>query len=60
MGHETAVPCAGSSKIFESGKLDLLDKDGKPVRDMGAVSKAIDAELEEFLQQAAQTALLMG
>ena len=47
-------------EIFESGKLDLLDKDGKPVRDMGAVSKAIDAELEEFLQQAARTALLMG
>jgi methyltransferase-like protein len=47
-------------QIFESGKLALLDGDGKPVSDMSLVSKTIDDELEEFLQKASRTALLMG
>jgi len=47
-------------QIFESGKLTLLDGDGKPVSDMSIVSKAIDDELEVFLQKASRTALLMG
>ena len=47
-------------QVFESGKLDLLDGDGKPVSDMSIVSKTIDEELEEFLRKAAQTAVLMG
>ncbi len=47
-------------QVFESGKLDLLDGDGKPINDMSIVSKTIDDELETFLQRAARTAVLMG
>jgi hypothetical protein len=47
-------------QVFESGKLDLLDGDGKPINDMSVVGKAIDDELETFLQRAARTAVLMG
>jgi methyltransferase-like protein/SAM-dependent methyltransferase len=47
-------------QVFASGTLDLLDGDGKVVSDMSIVSKAIDDELEEFLQKASRTALLMG
>jgi hypothetical protein len=47
-------------QVFASGTLDLLDADGKVVSDMSIVSKAIDDELEECLQTAARTAVLMG
>jgi methyltransferase-like protein len=46
-------------EVFASGKLDWLDQDGKRVTDMSIVSKAIDDELEGFLQTAARTAVLM-
>jgi hypothetical protein len=47
-------------QVFASGTLDLLDEDGKPISDMSVVGKAIDDELEEFLQKAARTAMFMG
>jgi SAM-dependent methyltransferase len=46
-------------QVFASGTLDWLDQDGKRVTDLGAVGKAIDDELETFLQAAARTAVLM-
>jgi hypothetical protein len=46
-------------QVFETETLDLLDGDGKPIRDMCVVGKAIDAELEVFLDRASRTALLM-
>jgi methyltransferase-like protein len=46
-------------QVFDSGTLDWLDENGKRVTDMSLVSKAIDDELEGFLQKAAQTAVLM-
>lgn len=50
---------ADMMQVFESGKLTLLDGDGKPVTDMSIVSKAIDDEFEVFLQKTSRTALLM-
>jgi SAM-dependent methyltransferase len=47
-------------QVFESGALDWLDGDGKPIRDMTVVGKAIDEELEDFLQKAARSAVFMG
>jgi methyltransferase-like protein/2-polyprenyl-3-methyl-5-hydroxy-6-metoxy-1,4-benzoquinol methylase len=47
-------------QVFDSGALDWLDGDGKPIRDMTVVGKAIDEELEEFLQKAARSAVFMG
>jgi methyltransferase-like protein/cyclopropane fatty-acyl-phospholipid synthase-like methyltransferase len=47
-------------QVFASGALDLLDGDGKPISDMSLVGKAIDDELEEFLQKAARTAMFMA
>lgn len=47
-------------QVFASGALDWLDAEGKPITDMGVVSKAIDAELDEFLPRAARTAVLMA
>jgi SAM-dependent methyltransferase len=47
-------------QVFESGTLDWLDGDGKPVADMSIVGKAIDEELEDFLQKAARSAVFMG
>jgi hypothetical protein len=37
-----------------------LDENIKPVTDMNAVTKRIDDELDEVLNQIARTALLMG
>jgi methyltransferase-like protein len=47
-------------QLFESGVLDIHDADGKPIKDMNVVRKAVDEELEGFLQTAARTAVLMG
>jgi methyltransferase-like protein len=47
-------------EVFASGTLDLLDGDGKVISDMSVVSRAIDGELEDFLQKASRTAVLMG
>jgi hypothetical protein len=47
-------------ELFESGSLALLDENIKPVTDMNAVTKRIDDELDEVLNQIARTALLMG
>jgi SAM-dependent methyltransferase len=47
-------------RTFAQGKLELLDGDGKPIRDMSLVDKALDTELEPLLQKASRTALLMG
>jgi hypothetical protein len=47
-------------QVFESGALDWLDGDGKPIRDMTVVGKAIDEELEDFLQKAVRSAVFMG
>ena len=47
-------------QVFASGTLDLVDGDGKVISDMSLVSKTIDDELEEFLQKASRTAVLMG
>ena len=47
-------------QVFESGALDWLDGDGKPIRDMRVVGRAIDEELEDFLQKAARSAVFMG
>ena len=38
-------------QVFASGALDWLDEDGKPISDMSVVGKAIDDELEGFLQK---------
>jgi methyltransferase-like protein/ubiquinone/menaquinone biosynthesis C-methylase UbiE len=50
----------GLKELFESGSLALLDENIKPVTDMNAVTKRIDDELDEVLNQIARTALLMG
>ena len=47
-------------QVFASGKLDLLNEEGKVVSDMSIVSKAIDDELEDFLQNVWRAAILMG
>jgi SAM-dependent methyltransferase len=47
-------------QVFATGGLDWPDADGKPERDMSVVSKAIEAEMQEFLPRAARTAVLMG
>jgi hypothetical protein len=47
-------------QVFESGALDWVDGDGKPIRDVTIVGKAIDEELESFLQKAAQSAVFMA
>jgi hypothetical protein len=47
-------------QVFESGTLDWLDGGGKPLRDMTVVGKAIDVELQDFLQKAARSAVFMG
>ncbi len=47
-------------QVFETGALDWLDDDGKPIRDMAIVGKAVDEELETVLQKAAQSAVFMG
>jgi hypothetical protein len=57
---DRAALCADVLEVFASGALDLLDEDGKPVRDMNIVAKAIDDQLKEFLQKASRTAVLMG
>jgi hypothetical protein len=46
--------------MFASGELELLNENGEPIRDMTAVAKGIDNELEDFLQKAAQGAVLVG
>jgi SAM-dependent methyltransferase len=47
-------------QVFESGALDWLDGDGKPIRDLAIIGKAIDGELDNLLQIAAQSAVFMG
>jgi hypothetical protein len=47
-------------QVFESGVLDWLDGDGKPIRDMAIVGQAVDQELDALLQIAAQSAVFMG
>jgi methyltransferase-like protein len=47
-------------QVFESGALDWIDGDGKPIRDMSVVGKVIDEELENFLTKAARSAVFMG
>ena len=57
---ERATLRADLLQVFESGVLDWVDGDGKPIRDMAVVGKAIDEGLESFLQKAARSAVLMG
>jgi methyltransferase-like protein/cyclopropane fatty-acyl-phospholipid synthase-like methyltransferase len=47
-------------EVFASGTLDLRNEKGEPIRDMNVVAKAIDEELEGFLNKAARAAVLMG
>jgi hypothetical protein len=47
-------------QVFESGALDWIDGDGKPIRDMSVVGEVIDEELENFLTKAARSAVFMG
>jgi hypothetical protein len=47
-------------QVFESGVLDWIDGDGKPIRDMSVVGKAIDEELENFLTKGARSAVFKG
>lgn len=47
-------------QVFESGTLDWLDDEGKPIRDMIIVGRAIDDEMENILQNAAKSAVLMA
>jgi hypothetical protein len=47
-------------QVFASGKLDLLDADGKVTSDMSIVGKAIDAECEQFIQKTSRMAVFMG
>jgi hypothetical protein len=44
-------------QVFESGVLDWLDSEGKPVSDMNVVGRAIDDEMESVLQSAAKSAV---
>jgi SAM-dependent methyltransferase len=47
-------------EVFESGVLDWLDDDGKPIRDMNIVGCAIDDDLETFLEKAAKSAVFLA
>lgn len=47
-------------QVFASGALDLLNENGEPIREMDVVARAIDGELEDFLNKAALAAVLMG
>jgi methyltransferase-like protein/cyclopropane fatty-acyl-phospholipid synthase-like methyltransferase len=47
-------------QAIESGKMDLLDGEGKPMRDMSMVSKVIEDGLERILQSVARMAVLVG
>ena len=47
-------------EVFESGVLDWLDGDGKPIRDMSVVGAAIDDEMENVLRNAAKSAVFMA
>jgi methyltransferase-like protein/2-polyprenyl-3-methyl-5-hydroxy-6-metoxy-1,4-benzoquinol methylase len=47
-------------EVFAAGILDWLDADGKVIKDMAIVGKAIDDEMENFLRTAGRSAVLMG
>jgi cyclopropane fatty-acyl-phospholipid synthase-like methyltransferase len=60
-GHrDRAALRADVLQVFATGALDLLDGDGKRISDMAVVGRAIDDEIQGFLQRAAETGVLMG
>lgn len=57
---DRATLLADALKLFSSGTLDFLDEDGKPVSDMNIVGKAIDDQMDIFLQRSVRMAVFMG